>query len=44
MKIDAHFYDALAFCRRVGFEIDAANTVAYAFQFVDYAKANQIVL
>ena len=44
MKIDAHFYGVLAFCRGVGFEKDAANTVAYASQFVDDAKANQIVL
>jgi len=44
MKIDSHFYGVLAFCRAVGFNKGASHIVAYASQFVDDAKANQIVL
>jgi hypothetical protein len=44
MKIDAHYYAILAFCRAVGFKKKAAQTVAYASQFVDDAKINQISL
>lgn len=44
MKIDAHYYAVLAFCRAVGFNKKAAHTVAYASQFVDDAKINHIIL
>ncbi len=44
MKVDAHYYAVLAFCRAVGFKKQAAQTVAYASQFVDDADINHITL
>ena len=44
MKIDAHYYGILAFCRACGFTKEAAGTIAYASQYVDDAKINHIVL
>ncbi|VVS91341.1 DUF6765 family protein [Desulfoluna spongiiphila] len=44
MKIDAHYYGILAFCRACGFTKDAAGTIAYASQYVDDAKINHMVL
>lgn len=44
MKIDAHYYGILAFARAIGFKKEYAHTIAYASQFVDDAKINQIVL
>ncbi|VFQ46507.1 DUF6765 family protein [Desulfoluna butyratoxydans] len=44
MKIDAHYYGILAFCRACGFTKEAAGTIAYASQYVDDAKINHMVL
>ncbi|WP_300671126.1 DUF6765 family protein [Desulfoluna sp.] len=44
MKIDAHYYGILAFCRACGFTKKAAGTIAYASQYVDDAKINHMVL
>ena len=44
MKIDAHYYAVLAFCRACGFDKESACTIAYASQFVDDAKINHIVI
>ena len=44
MKIDAHYYAVLAFCRACGFKKDSAHKVAYASQFVDDARINHIVI
>lgn len=44
MKIDAHYYAVLAYARAVGFKKEVALQIAYASQFVDDAKYNQIVL
>ncbi|MCD6304902.1 MAG: hypothetical protein J7M32_01285 [Deltaproteobacteria bacterium] len=44
MKIDAHYYAVLGFCRACGFSREAARTVAYASQFVDDAKINHMVI
>ncbi len=44
MKIDAHYFALLAFARGVGFNKEAAYQIAYASQFVDDAKINQITL
>ena len=38
MKIDAHYYALLAFCRACGFDKESACTIAHASQFVDDAK------
>jgi hypothetical protein len=42
MKEDAHYYAILAFARACGFTKEAAWSVAYASQFVDDAKINQL--
>ncbi|MDI6775860.1 MAG: hypothetical protein QMD03_01235 [Syntrophales bacterium] len=44
MKIDAHYYALLAFCRVCGFKKESAHKVAYASQFVDDARINHIVI
>ncbi len=44
MKIDAHYYALLAFCRLTGFKKDTAHKIAFASQFVDDAKLNQVCL
>jgi len=44
MKIDAHYYAVLAFCRACGFDKESACTIACASQFVDDAKINHIVI
>ena len=44
MKIDAHYYAVLSFCRACGFKKESAGVVAYASQFVDDARINHIVL
>ena len=44
MKIDAHYYAVLAFCRACGFGRESACTIAYASQFVDDAKINHVVI
>jgi hypothetical protein len=44
MKVDAHYYAVLAFCRAGGFNKDTACKVAYASQFVDDAKINHIII
>ena len=44
MKIDAHYYAVLAFCRACGFDKESACTVAYASQFVDDAKINHVII
>jgi hypothetical protein len=44
MKIDAHYYAVLAFCRACGFHKESACTVAYSSQFVDDAKINHMVI
>jgi len=44
MKIDAHYYALLAFCRACGFKKESAHKVAYASQFVDDARINHIVI
>jgi len=44
MKIDAHYYAVLAFCRACGFDKESACTIAYASQFVDDAKINHVVI
>jgi hypothetical protein len=44
MKIDAHYYAVLAFCRACGFDKESACTVACASQFVDDAKINHLVI
>ena len=44
MKVDAHYYAVLAFCRACGFSKGSAHKVAYASQFVDDAKINHIVI
>jgi len=44
MKSDAHFYAVLAFARGLGFKKEIAHQIAYASQFVDDARVDQIVL
>ena len=44
MQIDAHYYGVLAMARSVGIEKETAHKIAYASQFVDDAKINQITL
>jgi len=44
MKIDAHYYTVLAFARMVGYKKEIAHQIAYASQFVDDAKINQMSL
>ena len=44
MKIDAHYYAVLGFCRACGFNRESACTIAYASQFVDDAKINHVVI
>ena len=44
MKVDAHYYGVLAFARACGFTKAAAWSVAYASQFVDDAKINQLTI
>ncbi len=44
MKIDAHYYAVLGFCRACGFDKKSACTIAYASQFVDDARVNHIVI
>ncbi len=44
MKVDAHYYAVLAFCRACGFSKGSVHKVAYASQFVDDAKINHIVI
>ena len=42
MKLDAHYYAILAFAVSCGFKKESALTLAYASQFVDDAKINQV--
>jgi len=44
MKVDAHYYAVLGFCRACGFGKETALTVAYASQFVDDARINHMVI
>jgi len=44
MNVDAHYYGVLAFARACGFTKEAAWSVAYASQFVDDAKINQLTI
>lgn len=44
MKLDAHYYAVLAFCRACGFKKKSAHQIAYTSQFVDDAKINHIVI
>jgi len=44
MKIDAHYYAVLAFCRAIGFNRESACTIAYASQLVDDAKVNYVTI
>ena len=44
MKTDAHYYGVLAFSRACGFTKQHAWDVAYASQYVDDAKINQIAV
>ncbi len=44
MKIDAHYYAVLGFCRALGFDKESAGTIAYASQFVDDARINHVVI
>jgi hypothetical protein len=44
MKIDAHYYAVLGFCRVCGFDKESARTIAHASQFVDDAKINHMVI
>ena len=44
MKIDAHYYAVLAFCRAIGFNRESAVTIACASQFVDDARINHVVI
>jgi hypothetical protein len=39
MKIDAHYYAVLGFCRACGFGKASAYDIAYASQFVDDADS-----
>lgn len=42
MNKDAHYYAILAFAVECGFKKESAKTLAYASQFVDDAKINQL--
>jgi hypothetical protein len=42
MHLDAHYYAILAFAVSCGFKKESAQTLAYASQFVDDAKINQL--
>ena len=42
MQIDAHYYALLTMARSIGIEKKVAHKIAYASQFVDDAKINQI--
>jgi hypothetical protein len=44
MKIDAHYYAVLGFCRACGFTRESACTIAHSSQFVDDAKINHVVI
>lgn len=44
MHLDAHYYAILAFAVSCGFKKDSAQTLAYASQFVDDAKINQLTI
>jgi len=44
MKKDAHFYALLALARSVGIKKEIAHKIAYASQFVDDARINNITL
>jgi len=44
MQVDAHYYALLAMARLVGIEKEVAHKIAYASQFVDDVKINQMTL
>jgi len=44
MHLDAHYYGILAFAVACGFKKESAQTLAYASQFVDDAKINQLTI
>ena len=44
MKLDAHYYAILGFCRGCGFTKENAHKIAYASQYVDDASINHIVI
>ena len=44
MHLDAHYYGILAFAAACGFKMESAQTLAYASQFVDDAKINQLTI
>lgn len=44
MKIDAHYYAVLGFCRAIGFNLESACKIAFASQFVDDAKINHVII
>jgi hypothetical protein len=44
MHLDAHYYAVLAFAVECGFKEESAKTLAYASQFVDDAKINQLTI
>lgn len=44
MRIDAHYYAVLAFALQCGFKKESAKTLAYASQYVDDAKINQLTI
>jgi hypothetical protein len=44
MNRDAHYYAILAFAVECGFKKESAKTLAYASQFVDDAKINQLTI
>lgn len=44
MYKDAHYYAILAFAVECGFKKESAKTLAYASQFVDDAKINQLTI
>jgi hypothetical protein len=44
MHLDAHYYAVLAFAVSCGFKKESAKTLAYASQYVDDAKINQLTI
>ena len=44
MRIDAHYYAVLALALQCGFKKESAKTLAYASQYVDDAKINQLTI
>lgn len=44
MNVDAHYYAVLGFALACGFKKESALTLAYASQFVDDAKINQLTI